>query len=106
MGLILVGTSAIGAEREFARKALLELYYRCIENDKKHDLLVILGNHDTVTIDKDKDKIVLQEHCGSDFSTCRFQIIDFMSSSPIECMDRWGRKFTSHVIGYAYEREE
>lgn len=106
MELILVGTSAIRAECEFARKELYKLYNWCIENNQKHDLLVILGDRNTVTIDKDDGKIILQEHYGTDFSTCRFQIIDFTATTPIECMDRWGREFTSHVIGYAYERED
>ena len=106
MRLVRIGISAIEAECEIARKELQRIYDRCIANGQHHDLLVILGNMDIVTVDKGDDRITISGYRGADFSSCRFQINDFVMTDTVDCMMKWGNQYPSHVIGYAYERED
>lgn len=105
MKLVTIGTSAIDAECEIAKKELTVLHERCVASNQHHDLLVILGNMDIVTIDR-ATTTTITVHRGFDLSSCQFRIIDFRDLSAIDSMWHWCDKYPSHIIGYAYEREE
>ncbi len=107
--LVRIGTSTNEEECEFAKAELSKIHAQFSTKNYHYTVIALLGNMGVVTVDRGLDgMITIQAFKDTDLMTCLFRIVDFNLNklSAVDCMMKWGKNFPSHVIGYAYERED